>query len=151
MFDFETVADPTSKNNIIVKDNNEYYVFSIKDILKWIKDQLNNSNIVFEPVFKVTSLVKNFSLPRNPYTNNIFTHEQLKQILSQIVYKHQASLIDSSPELKIFFKHFHDIDFSLSGYKSTTNIIEVFEKYGLKFKEKYNKKVNNSCWVTTVV
>ena len=147
LFDFETVADPTSDSNIVIRDNDDFYVFCIKDILKWISDQLGNSNIVFEPVFKITSLVKNFRLPRNPYTNKVFHHDQIRQMLSQIVYKRQSSQIDSSPELKVFFNHYQDLDFLLEGYQSTTNIINVFEKHGLRFKEKYNKKTNKSAWV----
>lgn len=147
LFDFETVADPLSDKNIVIRDNDEHYVFSIKEILKWISDQLGNSNIVFEPVFKITSLVKNFRLPRNPYTNKVFSHDQIRQMLSQIVYKKQSCQINSSPELKVFFHHYRDLDFSLDGYQSTTDIIDVFEKHGLQFKEKFNKKNNRSAWI----
>lgn len=147
LFDFETKADPTAKNNIIIREKDEFYVFSIKEILKWVKDQLNNSNVVFEPTFKVTSLVKNFSLPRNPYTNKVFTHEQLRQMLSQIIYKNLGASIENVPELKVFFNHYDEIDFSLTGYPLTTNIIDVFESHGLKFKEKFNNKTNKSSWI----
>lgn len=147
LFDFETVADPVSDKNIVIRDNDEYYVFSIKEILKWVSDQLTNSNIVFEPIFKVTSLVKNFRLPRNPYTNKVFTHDQIRQMLSQIVYKRQSCQIDSSPDLRVFFHHYQDLDFSLEGYASTTDIIVLFENHGLRFKERFNKKTNRSTWI----
>lgn len=148
LLDYETKSDPASPSNLFIVDNKDYYVFSIEEIIKWIADELSNSNVLFESHFKILSLVKNFRLPRNPYTNKIFTPDQIKRIYSEITLKKKSSLIDKKPELYIFFNHYDEIDFSLKDYASTTNIMNFFEKHGLVFKEKFTKDKNNSSWIT---
>lgn len=152
LLDFETPADPLSPDAVVVHDGpEEYYVFSVSELLEWIDDELSNSTVVYEAEYRVTSLVRSFRLPRNPYTNKTLLPAQLAEIWSQVLYRKMSGLIDRNAVLRIFFHQYLQFDFSLTGYDSTANICQVLQSHGLKFNERYTNTTNLSRWVRASV
>jgi hypothetical protein len=152
LLDFETATNTCqSADVIIVKGKKrETFCFTLQEILSIYKSDLCRSVLVYDNILRVYTVMKNFRLPRNPYSNEIFSIDETRQIISQIVLK-TSDLPREFYDVYVFLQYFENI-FSVcmtkEPYEVTNNLHTFFEKHGFRFVERYIKKndENQSHW-----
>lgn len=151
---------------IIVREGNENYAFKPEEILQIMHSDLSRSRVAQQIHTGVVSLEKTFRLPQNPYTGSPFSLQDMKHILSQMVYC-RIEIPTTMPEVLVFLQNADQIfskldqhivalqkptDFtkSVKFLDNETNIFlrKFFTKHGLEFMEFFNLDNNDSNWIS---
>lgn len=110
--------------------NNEVYVFLLKEMIEIIHHDLTKVWYEEDYDFDIITLVKHFTLPRNPYTNEVFSLVVMKSIRSQLLSKLTCFQM-IHPHIIIFFKHLESFYALMKSdhYQMTLGIEELFEHF----------------------
>lgn len=136
---------------IIIDQGKNRYAFSKDEIFKIFHYDLIRSNIDYEPRYNITTLRKSFRLPTNPYSNQIFTLDSIKQIIGQL-FLFDMSLPERNmyPEVYLYLFYAEEIlksSLALNSYDLTSFLYEFFHQKRFVFKENFNHLENNSLWI----
>jgi hypothetical protein len=136
---------------INVPDGNKWYGFSIEDIIGLFHGNLSMSitNETYIDNVPLVTLDESFRLPSNPFDNKPFTMEQLKEIVSQLIY-YKAEI--EYPEVQLFLENFDQIiNDSNQSFDSKIYLKKFFQNHGLTFYEDVLVRgpniYNNSRWI----
>jgi len=136
----------------IVCNRQEKYDFLYHEIIQCFHHNLSCSSIHEDSIYHVTSLTKNFKLPTNPYSNKVFSIEEIYQIISCILRNSRIPFhFCFPPEVFLFLQY---AEFILScnpsqiktTYEITSWLDSFFQEHDLQFDQKYNKNYNRSTW-----
>lgn len=152
LLDFETATSTCQSADVIIVTGKkkETFCFSLEEILSIYKSDLSRSVLVYDNVLRVYTVMKNFRLPRNPYSNEIFSIDETRQIISQIVVK-TSDLPREFYDVFVFLQHCKTIIpacMTKEPYEVTNYLHTFFETHGFRFVERYIRKndENQSHW-----
>jgi hypothetical protein len=151
---------------IIVREGKENYAFKPEEILQLMHSDLSRSRVTQQINYGVVSLVKSFRLPQNPYTMSPFSLENIKNILSQLVF-YKIEIPSIMPEVLVFLQNSEQLytklkqnmdamqkpkDYTKS-VKFLDNEVTVFLQkfftlHGLEFIEFYGVDFDDSNWIS---
>jgi len=148
--DWSTRTDEPDDDVIIVKDHlNNYYCFKFNEVVNIFHIDLSRSNADLEFHYNICSVQKSFRLPHNPYSNLVFSVEEVKQILSQILLIKDKNLnFKKYPDVCWFLYNYQEVMKEckgLSSYYATDALNKFFEQKGLFYKEKTKIISRNVC------
>lgn len=145
--DWTTSTKNYPNNSIKIKSNNNLYIFLPSEIINIFHSDLNRSSVEIEPNYNISTILKSFRLPHNPYSNTQFTIDEIKDIISQLIlFEEKTPDWKKYPEVYVFLNNFETIieeTKTLNNYFITDYLNNFFTKNGLVFKE-YKKQISKT-------
>jgi len=134
--DFQTQVRLHDPGTIIVTEGTQSYAFTPEEIVDIMHGNLDSSTAEYEPQFGICTLTKTFSLPKNPWTQKIFSKAQMKNILSQMIIQRKTKLLLKFPEVMVFALTYEKFNYLKNMFDMSGDIIDVFKQHGLRYEEK---------------
>ena len=153
LLDFDTVVKECNPRDVVmVRSPQGDFCFTTEELLSIFHSDLSRSTLDIDPQYGIASITKNFRLPTNPYTQRVFTEDEIAQIVDQVALKAER-LPREHFEAYMFFQDYRALLRECSG-KSNYEVVGILEAYfesrGVRYVQQHKKKENTSRWSAVV-
>lgn len=140
---------------VCIQNDNNVFCFGLEEWMHLLHSDLSLSYTDVNEELGITTTLKSFRLPHNPYSGAIFMEKDMIKMLHQYFQKfHEKDIIIFSKyiEIIIFCENLHTVYQLCEGknkYYTSIQIEEFFESKGLRFEERIDLSTgeNKSRWI----